>query len=392
MIRCILKPGKEKPVLGRHPWIFSGAIDQIDEGYSAGSLVRILSSRGDFLGIGSLNPESQIAVRVLSFQEEPIDGDFFKRRIQEAYDLRVSLGVLSAQTNACRIVHAEGDFLPGVVADLYGPCLVVQFLTAGAERWKREIAAALESVIRPAQIYESGESEFRVKEGLRKVSGVLHGPSDPPEEIEILENGLRFYVSPVTGQKTGFFLDQRDNRTLVRKTSGGRKVLNAFSYTGAFSVYAAAGGAVRVTSVDTSASALLGAERHMKANAPGTPHEAVKRDVFDFLRQDGQTYGLVILDPPAFCKHKSQLDAACRGYKDINLAALKRIQPGGFLFTASCSSYLSGDLFQKVVFSAAKDASKSVRLIARTGHAPDHPVSLGHPEGEYLKGLFCQVL
>lgn len=392
MIRCVLKPGKEKPLQGRHPWVFSGAIDAVDEGFSAGDLVRILSHRQDFLGIGYLNPESQIAVRVLTFDDEPVDADFFLRRIEDAVRLRRTLGVLSPQTTACRLVHAEGDFLPGLVADLYGECLVAQFLTAGIDRWKKEITRAFEAVVGPRLIYENADSEFRAKEGLNQASGILSRQGDLPDEIEFLENGFRFRVAPGSGQKTGFFLDQRENRELIRKISGGRSVLNAFSYTGAFSVYAAAGGALRVTSVDTSAPALDLAEKHMALNASGVPHAAVRRDVFQFLRETQEHYDLMVLDPPAFCKHKSQIDTACRGYKDINLSGIRRVRPGGFLFTASCSSYLSPDLFQKVVFSAAKDAGRSVRLLARTGHAADHPVSLGHPEGEYLKGLLCQIL
>lgn len=392
MIRCILKQGKEKPLLGRHPWIFSGAIDEIDEGFSPGDLVQILSSNHSFLGIGYINPESQIAVRVLSFEETPIDGNFFLSRIRQALELRLAMGVLNARTNACRLVHAEGDFLPGLIVDRYDDYLVTQFLTAGIERWKSEIVSALMETLNPKQIYENTESEFRIKEGLSGESRILAGSGNIPDEIEILENGFRFLVHPKGGQKTGFFLDQRDNRQLIGALSKGRTVLNAFCYTGAFSVYAAAGGATSVTSVDTSAPALTLAEKHMALNASSAQHTAVRRDVFQYLRETSNTFDLLILDPPAFCKSKSQLDAACRGYKDINLGAMKIVKPGGYLFTASCSSYLSPDLFQKVVFAAAKDSGKSVRLLSRTGHAMDHPVSLGHPEGEYLKGLLCQVI
>lgn len=392
MIRCILKQGKEKPLLGRHPWIFSGAIDEIDEGFSPGDLVQILSSKHSFLGIGYINPESQIAVRVLSFEETPIDGRFFLNRIRQALELRLSMGVLNPKTNACRVVHAEGDFLPGLIVDRYGDYLVVQFLTAGIDRWKKEIVSALMETMNPKQIYENTESEFRAKEGLSGDSRSLAGSGDIPDEIGILENGFQFLVHPKGGQKTGFFLDQRDNRQLIGSISRGRSVLNAFCYTGAFSVYAAAGGALSVTSVDTSAAALVLAEKHMALNTPSTQHTAVRRDVFQFLRETSNTFDLLILDPPAFCKSKSQVDSACRGYKDINLGAMKIVKPGGYLFTASCSSYLSPDLFQKVVFAAAKDSGRSVRLLSRTGHSMDHPVSLGHPEGEYLKGMLCQVL
>ncbi len=392
MIRCILKPGKEKPALGRHPWVFSGAIDEIDEGFAKGDLVQVLSSDHTFLGIGYLNPESQITIRILSFEETEINRNFFLRRVHSALQLRKETGVLNKSTNACRLIHAEGDFLPGLIVDQYAGYLVAQFLTAGMERWKKEISEALMEVVEPQAIYENGDSEFREREGLEKNSGLLAGSHEIPEEIEILENGNKFLVHLYGGQKTGFFLDQRENRRLVGSLVPGKAVLNAFSYTGAFSVYAARGGAASVVSVDTSAPALVLAEKHMALNAPKTPHTAVRRDVFQYLRETSNAFDFIILDPPAFCKSKAQIDQACRGYKDINLLAFRMVKPGGFLFTASCSSHITPDLFQKVIFSAAKDSGRDVRVIQRTGHAADHPVSIGHPEGEYLKGLLCQVL
>ncbi len=392
MIRCILKPGKEKPALGRHPWVFSGAIDEIDEGFAKGDLVQVLSSDHTFLGIGYLNPESQITVRILSFEETEINRNFFLRRIRSALQLRQEAGVLNKITNACRLIHAEGDFLPGLIVDQYGDYLAAQFLTAGMDRWKEEITEALMEVVKPKAVYENGDSEFREREGLRRDSLLLAGSHEIPEEIEILENGNKFLVHLYGGQKTGFFLDQRENRRLAGSLVSGKTVLNAFSYTGAFSVYAARGGASSVVSVDTSAPALALAEKHMALNAPNTPHTAVRRDVFQHLRETSSTFDFIILDPPAFCKSKAQMDPACRGYKDINLLAFRMVKPGGFLFTASCSSHITPDLFQKVVFSAAKDSGRDVRVIQRTGHAADHPVSIGHPEGEYLKGLLCQVL
>jgi 23S rRNA (cytosine1962-C5)-methyltransferase len=389
--KCILKKGKEKPLQGRHPWVFSGAIDQIEEGLEAGDLVSLFSAGGDFLGTGYINPASQIAVRVLEFGKEPVGEALFEKKLRAAAALRETFGILNEKTTACRLVHSEGDFLPGLIVDKYGDTLVAQFLTAGMERWKETLAGLLEKVFKPEGIFERSDSDMREKEGLEKRSGLLAG-KEPPAEIEILENGHVFLIDVRAGQKTGFFLDQRENRASIGALSQGRKVLNCFSYTGGFSVYAAKAGASRVVSVELSQPAQDTARKAFERNGLKGDFEFVREDVFDYLRKTKETFDLIVLDPPAFCKTKGQVPQACRGYKDINLCALKKLAPGGLLFTASCSTYMTPDLFQKVVFGAAKDAGRDLRIVRKTSHAPDHPVSIFHPEGEYLKGLLCQVL
>lgn len=387
--RCILKKGKEKPVLGFHPWIFSGAIESVDEALGAGDLTSVESSSGDFLGIGYFNPKSQITVRMLAFEKTDIDLVFFEKKIDQAVALRKSR-ILNSDTNACRLINSEGDFLPGLVVDLYHDVLVVQFLTAGIEKQKEIILPAIEKHFSLRAVYEKAETKEREIEGLTKENQVLAGEM-PGTETEILENGLRFRINWSTAQKTGFFLDQRDNRSIIRHIAKGRKVLDCFCYSGGFSVAAAAGHAKEIMSVDISEHATKAAEENMQLNFPGIPHLIEKRDVFEFLREDAFEPDLIILDPPAFCKNKSQIQQAARGYKDINLAAMKKIAPGGFLYTASCSSFIDPDLFQKIIFGAAKDAKREVKILTKTGNALDHPVSIYHPEGEYLKGLLLQV-
>lgn len=390
ILRVILKPGKEKPVLGRHPWVFSGAIQGADEDLKAGNLVRVESAAGQFLGTGYANPQSQIALRMLTFREEPIDLAFFVRRLSDAKILRERL--MPPHTNAFRCVHSEGDFLPGLVIDRYGGHLVVQFLTAGMEMLKPLIIRAMEEVFHPIGIYERGDSDARHLEGLGTRDQDLSG-TPIPDQIEIEECGHPFVVDVKRGQKTGFFLDQRDNRKMVEGLAQGRKVLNCFAYSGGFSVYAAKGGAVAVTSVEIQKKAVDLLRRNFELNGlNGKPHEVVCEDVFDFLRRDGHEYDLVILDPPAFCHHKSEIMKASRGYKDINLYAMKRLAPGGFLFSASCSSFIAPELFQKIIFAAAKDAGREVQIIKKTSHPFDHPINIYHPEGEYLKGLLLRVL
>jgi len=387
--RCILKKGKEKPVLGFHPWIFSGAIDSVDESIAAGDIVQVESASGDFLGLGYFNAASQITVRMLTFQKEVIDSDFFEKKIRNAFNLRKE-HVLNPSTNACRLINSDGDFLPGLVADLYHNVLVVQFSTAGMEKQKNILLPLLEKDFSLCAIYEKGEIKEREFEGLKKENQILAG-NLPNTKTEILENDLRYRIHWSATQKTGFFLDQRENRNLIRGMAHGKKVLDCFCYSGGFSVSAAAGGAQEIMSVDISEDAVESAEENMRMNFPKIPHFIEKRDVFDFLREDVFQPDLIILDPPAFCKNKGQIQQAARGYKDINLAAIKKLPAGGLLYTASCSSFITPDLFQKIVFGAAKDAKREVRILSKTGHAMDHPVSIYHPEGEYLKGLLLQV-
>lgn len=388
-IRCILKPEREKPLEGRHPWIFSGAIDQIDDQFKTGDIVQVFAANGKFLGVGYLNPRSQIAVRMLSFEEESINSAFFERRIQNALALRSRF--LPPDTDAYRVIHGEGDFLPGLVADRYGDYLVVQFLTAGIELWKDAIIDLLQKNIPIRGIYEKGDEEEREMEGIPKRAGVLWG-QEPPDVVEIREHGHKFLVDIHQGQKTGFFLDQREGRKLVAGLSQGKNVLNCFSYTGGFSIYAAKGGAANVISVDSSEPALNTARDNFRLNGlDPDPFQMVKADVFEYLRSSRQEFDLIILDPPAFCKSKQQVLQSSRGYKDINLFAMKRLVRGGLLYTCSCSSYIDPDLFQKIVFGAAKDARRDMRILSKTAHNFDHPVNIYHPEGEYLKGLLCQA-
>lgn len=385
--RCILKKGKEKPVLGFHPWIFSGAIDSVEENINAGDIVQVESAAGDFLGLGYFNPGSQITIRMLAFEKTKIDSDFFRKKIEAATTLR-RRHILSGDTNACRLINSEGDGLPGLTADLYNNVLVLQISTAGINKQKKIIVNVLAEILKPQVIYEKGTKDREI-EGLKNENAVLSGTL--PERTEILENRLRFSIDWSRSQKTGFFLDQRDNRALIRKIAEGKKTLDCFCYNGGFSVAAAAGGASEIRSVDISEFAVKAARGNMKLNFPQSRHTAEKKDVFEYLRETDFNPDLIILDPPAFCKNKNQIQQASRGYKDINLEAFKKIAPNGLIYTASCSSFISPDLFQKIVFGAAKDSKKEVKILAKTGHAADHPVSIYHPEGEYLKGLLLRV-
>jgi len=386
-IRCYLKEEKEKPLESRHPWVFSGAIDRIDDNFETGDLIRVYSFQKKFLGIGYLNPRSQIAIRMLAFQDIPINETFFESKIREAISLRVRF--IPRETNAFRLIHSEGDFLPGLIVDRYADYLVVQVLTLGMEKWKDVIVKILAAELPVKGIFEKDDIEARKFEGLEKRVGKLVG-EEPPDYIEVQENGVRFVVDIHRGQKTGFFLDQRDNRELIRRHSQNKRVLNCFAYTGGFSVYAALGGASETVSVESSEPALNTARVNFEKNGI-KDFQLVREDVFEYLRAVRQEFDVVILDPPAFCKNKQQIHQAARGYKDINMSALKRLAPGGLLFTASCSSHITPELFQKIIFGAAKDARRDLRILAKTSHPFDHPINIYHPEGEYLKGLLCEV-
>ncbi|HOW88075.1 MAG TPA: class I SAM-dependent rRNA methyltransferase [Candidatus Omnitrophota bacterium] len=388
-VQCVLQRGKERPVRNRHPWIFSGAVDQIEEGFEAGDLVRVLSDKEEFLGIGYFNPKSQIVVRMLAFEDTPIDEAFFDRRISQAVETRKRF--LPPDTNAYRLIHSEGDLLSGLVVDVYGEFLVVEFNTAGIDAWKPVIVKILQKHFPKYSIFEKSDSDLRKWEGLKRSVGALTG-SEPPETIEIKEHGLLFNVDIRGGQKTGFFLDQCESREIVRGLSAEKRVLNCFAYTGGFSVYAAKGGAKEVVSVESSESAVqLGRENFEKNKLTQEQSVWAQQDVFDYLRATQKVFDLIILDPPAFCKSKNQIRDAARGYKDINLQAFKILPKGGLLFTFSCSSYITPDLFQKIIFGAASDAKRDVRILKKTSHAFDHPINIYHPEGEYLKGLLCEV-
>jgi 23S rRNA (cytosine1962-C5)-methyltransferase len=393
-----LKPGREKSMLRRHPWIFSGAIASIDGQPGSGETVTVLANDGTPHGQGAFSPMSQIAVRMWNYDEGPVDAEFFRGRLQQA--LRLRLGLLArSNLNAMRLVNAESDGLPGVVADRYGAFIVCQFLTAGAEHWKHAIVALLQELLGAAGIevsgiYERSDVDVRHKEGLPPTSGVLAG-QEPPETVAIDEYGCRFAVQISRGHKTGFYLDQRENRALLAEYSAGRTVLNGFAYTGAFGVWALKGGAVHVTNVEASEPALDLARENMRLNdLEQAGAEQVAGDVFEVFRRyrdSRQSFDLIILDPPKFAESRSQVERATRGYKDINLLAFKLLRPGGVLFTFSCSGLVTPELFQMVVAGAALDSGRPVQILRRLGQASDHPVALSFPEGEYLKGLVCRV-
>ena len=388
--RVILKRGKEKPVLRGHPWVFSGAVEKMEGDVSPGEVGEVYSTEGRFLGMGHLNPHSQIILRMLTREKEELDREFFRERISMAAVLRENDVI--GKTNAYRLVNGEGDFLPGLIVDRYDRTLVVQFLTAGMERSKELLTDLLVDPFHPQSIYERSDVATRKEEGLREVSGLLYG-KDVPDGIEIEEYGCRFRINVKGGQKTGFYLDQRENRFQLGGLSQEKKILDCFCYTGAFSVHAGSGGAKEITLIDSSEEALRTAEEHFDLNDLGKiPRQFIRGDAFDILRGLEPNYDIIILDPPSFAKKKAHLAGASRGYKDLNLQAFRLLKREGLLFTYSCSHHMSWDLFQKIVFSAAVDAGKEVQLLGRRGHPIDHPMNLCHPEGEYLKGLICRVL
>jgi 23S rRNA (cytosine1962-C5)-methyltransferase len=406
MPNVILKPGREKSLQRRHPWIFSGAIAGIEGNPGVGETVEVDAADGTRLALGAYSPHSQIAVRIWTFDPtESISPPFFRARLTRAFAAReVSLHASSRSIpvgrptphalTAYRLVNAESDGLPGLIVDRYGDFLVCQFLSAGAEYWKREIVALLADLLPYAGIYERSDVDVREKEGLAPATGVLAG-SPPPDLVEIDESGCRFAVDVRGGHKTGFYLDQRDNRVPLAEYAGGREVLNCFAYTGAFGVWALKGGAVKVTNVESSAAALDLARRNVELNGLDASRvENFAGDVFHVLRQyrdARREFDLVLLDPPKFAESRSQVEKASRGYKDINLLAFKLLRPGGLLFTFSCSGLVTPDLFQKIVAGAALDAGREAQIVRRLTQAPDHPVALNFPEGEYLKGLVCRV-
>jgi len=395
MPQARLKPGREKPVRLHHPWIFSGAVQQVDDGAADGDVIDVVSATGDWLARGYVNRRSQIRVRLLSWDaSEQIDRDFWRRRLERSVRARSALDA-DPRTTAYRLVHAESDQLPGLIVDRYGDWLVTQWLTLGIERHKATILQLLAEIVRPLGIYERSDAAVRLQEGLDRQTGLLDGEM-PPTLLEIHEHGHRFVVDIMAGQKTGFYLDQRENRRCVASYSAGLEVLNAFAYTAAFGVYALSAGARHVTNVDSSYQSLELAERNLSLNDldADVQAEQIAGDVFAFLRDcrdRGQRFDLVILDPPKFAQAKRHVKAAARGYKDINLLAMQLLRPGGILATFSCSGRVSTDLFQKVIFGASLDAGRDVQIVEQLGQPSDHPVLLSFPEGAYLKGLICRV-
>ena len=395
MATLILHPGKEKSVLRRHPWLFSGSIAKLDGRARPGDTVDVVSHEGRPLARAAWSPDSQIRARVWSFDpDESIDHAFFKRRVAAAVARRAVLPELGGQ-QGLRLIHAESDGLPGVIADRYGDTVVVQLTTVGADKWRAAIADSLHKATGCARIYERSDVEVRGLEGLKPVTGWLLG-SASGEELVIEENGVKMAVDILAGHKTGFYLDQRDNRRRVAELARDRRVLNCFCYTAGFSLQALAGGAREVLSMDSSGPALATAQHNLALNPQIDPsrarwHEA---DVFNelrTLRASGELYDLIILDPPKLAHTAAHAERASRAYKDVNLSAMRLLAPGGLLMSYSCSGGISAELFQKIVAGAALDAGRTARIVQRLQGAADHPVDLAFPEGEYLKGLLLQV-
>ncbi|MDU0355082.1 class I SAM-dependent methyltransferase [Paraglaciecola aquimarina] len=390
----ILQPGREKSLQRRHPWIFSRGIEKTVGRTNSGDTVDVYGHEGTWLGRGAWSPESQIQVRIWTFeQNESIDNGFFQRRIATAQASREEL-IAQHGLTGYRLVAAESDGLPGVTIDKYANVLVCQLLSAGAEKHREKIVWALHKQFPDCSIYERSDVSVRKKEGLEEITQTLHG--EVPDEVIIEENGVKIIVNVKEGHKTGFYLDQRDNRAIAAKYAKNKQVLNCFSYTGTFGSYAIANGAKSVTNLDVSDLALATALRNMQVNELDVSKaEFLKLDVFQALRdfkQQGREFEQIILDPPKFVDSKSSLNRACRGYKDINMLAMQILKPGGILCTFSCSGLLNFDLFQKVVADAALDAGRTVQIIERLGQAADHPVGSNYPEGFYLKGFVCRVL
>lgn len=393
--RVILKPKREKSLLNRHPWLFSGAVARVDADAQPGETIDIMAAGGHWLARGAYSPHSQIRVRVWSFdRKQTVDADFFRMRLSRALDLRRQI-LAGCDTNAYRLVGGESDGLPGLIVDRYDNWLVCQFLTAGSEHWKKTIVDGLTDLIPGLSgIYERSDVDVRKKEGLSKAIGRLAGQAFP-ENIDIIENGCRYRVDVKGGHKTGFYLDQRDNRARLAAFSHGTEVLNCFAYSGGFAVAALKAGAERVTNIDASAAALELARINVGLNGLDNSRVAHETgDVFDLLRRYhaiGRSFDLIVLDPPKFVKSKGDLMRASRGYKDINRLAFHLLRPGGILFTFSCSGLMGRDLFQKIVADAALDAGRHAVIFQWMSQSPDHPTGLNFPEGCYLKGLVCRV-
>lgn len=384
-----LNPNREKSLLRRHPWIFASAIRHVDETHASGSTVDLLSSEGQFLARASYSPNSQIRARVWTFTDEPVDKEFFRKKIRAAIEMR---SVLSGSSKSLRLIHAESDGLPGLIVDRYEDVLVLQSLTAGSEFWKETIADLLVEETGIRTIYERSDADVRELEGLKPITGILRGTLSS-FIFPITEYNLKFNVDVAHGHKTGFYLDQRENRRRVGALSKDRDVLNCFCYTGGFSIHALANDAKSVLSVDSSADALSLLEENIALNQlPADRHTALEGDVFQLLRKfrdANRSFDLIVLDPPKFAPTAAHAEKASRAYKDINLLAFKLLRHGGLLFTYSCSGGIDAALFQKIVASAALDAGVDATIIEHLSQGSDHPVSLHFPEGMYLKGLVC---
>lgn len=395
MAQLILKPGKERSLLRRHPWIFAGSVARLEGRARPGDTVEVISDRGASLGRAAYSPESQIRARMWNFDAgQPVDHAFFKRTIAAAVARRATHPQLAGQ-QGLRLIHGESDGLPGVIADRYRDTIVLQLTSAGADHWRDAIVAGLLAATDCRNIYERSDSEVRGREGLTAKVGVLAG-EEPDADLAIEEYGVLLGVDAVGGHKTGFYLDQRENRRLTRDLAQGRSVLNCFCYTGGFSLQALAGGAKDVLSIDSSGPALASARRNLARNPQldASRAEWQEADVFEALREmkaQGRSFDLIVLDPPKFAPSAAHAQRAARAYKDINLFGFKLLNPGGILMTYSCSGGIGQELFQSIVAGAASDAGRDARILHRLSAAPDHAIGLAFPEGEYLKGLVCEV-
>ena len=389
--KIILKKGKGESLKRFQPWVFSGAIQQLPQQMEEGDVVVVCNSEGKFVAVGHYQVGS-IAVRVLSFRDVAIDESFWQSRLKSALTMRQTIGIAdNPENNTYRLVHGEGDLLPGLVIDVYGKTAVMQAHSVGMHCSRHDIAQALVAVMgsRIENIYYKSETTLPFKAELGQENGFIYGGSDDNTAVE---NGLKFYVDWLKGQKTGFFVDQRENRALLEHYAKGRKVLNMFCYTGGFSFYAMRGGALKVHSVDSSAKAIELTKRNVALNFPGDGrHEAYCEDAFKFLDQLGNQYDLIILDPPAFAKHRAALHNALKGYIRLNAKAFEKIESGGVLFTFSCSQVVTKENFRNAVFTAAAQAGRKVRILHQLHQPADHPINIYHPEGEYLKGLVLYV-
>jgi len=389
-IKIVLKSGKEQSVRRYHPWIFSGAIKKIYGDPSEGDIVTVFDNKDNFLAVGHYQPGS-IAVRILSFEDNEPDTEFFRGRIRSAIEFRRSIGLIDNQSvNVFRLIHAEGDNLPGLIADFYNGVIVMQMHSVGMYRIRKEIAGILSELMGNSitAIYDKSESTIPFKAGIAANNEFIYGDSGP---VVVTENGFKFKIDWTTGQKTGFFIDQRENRKLLSAFTKGRSVLNMFGYTGGFSVYAMKDAGL-VHSVDSSASATDLADENVKLNfGDDSRHRSFQADAFEFLNDIRNKYDLIILDPPAFAKHNNVLANALQGYKRLNIKAIEQIKPGGIIFTFSCSQVVTRENFRKSVFAAAANTGRNVRILHQMSQPPDHPVNIYHPESEYLKGLVLYV-
>jgi 23S rRNA (cytosine1962-C5)-methyltransferase len=389
MIDVVLKPTRDRSVRRRHPWILSGAVDRIDGAADPGAWVRVVSADGEGLGFGHLSPESSLRVRMLSFGTEPADDGLIVERIRAAVERRASHPLL-AGSDAVRLINSEGDALPGLVVDRYGDVVVAKLTTVGMQLRRELVADAIRKMTGAPCGFERADSSAARREGYRVQQGALWGDV-PDEPFEICERDRRYWIDVVNGQKTGFYLDQRDSRDLTETLAAGRRVLDLFAYSGGFAVAAARGGAASVTLVESSAPALALAERNMASNAPEVSVQFERQDVHQFLRRDRGSYDLIVIDPPPLARLQRDVNRATRAYKDALLFALNRAAPGAFLLSFACSHTIDPGLFRKIAFGAALDSGRSVQVLRSLGPPVDHPVSIDHPEGTYLTGLLIQA-